>query len=93
MQRLAPRQVGARAGLVLAPGLAGAGLVEIRVVVVGRRAVARALREAPPRRWIVETEPGSESCQLLAAHGYREQHFDRAGDKVNAVFTHCSAAN
>ncbi|HUQ68743.1 MAG TPA: FkbM family methyltransferase [Planctomycetaceae bacterium] len=51
----------------------------------------RTLRERPPRRWIVETEPGSEACRLLASHGYREEHLDPAGDKVNAVFTHPSA--
>ncbi len=50
----------------------------------------RTLRERPPRRWIIETEPGSKACRLLTSHGYREEHLDPAGDKVNAVFTHPS---
>lgn len=48
----------------------------------------RLLNERPPRRWIVETEPGSRACELLKSRGYRERHLDPAGDKVNAVFTH-----
>ena len=54
------------------------------------RGAEQTLRTMPPKRWIVETEPGSEACRLLSGYGYREEHFDAAGDKVNAVFTHGS---
>ncbi|MDZ4688717.1 MAG: hypothetical protein SH850_26895 [Planctomycetaceae bacterium] len=84
LPRLVPQPERYRVSFVLEIDVEGAELMVLH-------GAERTLRERPPRRWIVETEPGSEACRLLAAHGYHEEHLDPAGDKVNAVFTHPSA--